>query len=99
MSRAARPKSSAASAGAHGSARHTAPPSHSAAAQRRPRPRAGAAGVTRPHLPPLTRDPPAGARRGAGGLAGRTFTTANGTAFSQTDGKYDEVGLWGQIAF
>lgn len=34
-----------------------------------------------------------------GGLAGRTFTTANGTAFSQTDGKYDEVGLWGQIAF
>lgn len=34
-----------------------------------------------------------------GGLPGKTFATTNGTAFSQTDGKYDEVGIWGQVAF
>lgn len=34
-----------------------------------------------------------------GGLAGKTFATTDGSAFSQTDGKYDEVGIWGQIGF
>jgi hypothetical protein len=34
-----------------------------------------------------------------GGIPGATFATTNGSAFSQTDGKYDEVGIWTQIAF
>jgi hypothetical protein len=34
-----------------------------------------------------------------GGLPGGTFSTTNGTAFSETDGSYDEVGIWGQVAF
>jgi hypothetical protein len=34
-----------------------------------------------------------------GGLAGGTFATTNGGAFSETDGKYDEVGIWTQVAF
>jgi hypothetical protein len=34
-----------------------------------------------------------------GGIPGATFATTNGSAFSQTDGKYDEVGIWTQVAF
>jgi hypothetical protein len=34
-----------------------------------------------------------------GGIPGATFATTNGGAFSQTDGKYDEVGIWTQVAF
>jgi hypothetical protein len=34
-----------------------------------------------------------------GGVTGATFSTTNGKPFSQTDGKYDEVGIWAQVAF
>jgi Phosphate-selective porin O and P len=34
-----------------------------------------------------------------GGPAADSFSTTNGSAFSEADGKYDEVGIWAQVAF
>ena len=34
-----------------------------------------------------------------GGPTGSTFSTANGSAFNEADGKYDEVGIWAQVNF
>lgn len=34
-----------------------------------------------------------------GGPATATFSTTNGKPFSQADGKYDEIGIWAQVAF
>ena len=34
-----------------------------------------------------------------GASATATFATTNGSAFSEIDGKYDEVGIWTQVAF
>ncbi len=34
-----------------------------------------------------------------GGLSTGSFATTNGSAFNEFDGKYDEVGIWGQVAF
>lgn len=34
-----------------------------------------------------------------GGLATASYSTTNGSAFSEADGKYDEVGIWTQVSF
>ena len=34
-----------------------------------------------------------------GGLATSSYSTTNGSAFSEADGKYDEVGIWTQVSF
>src|SRR5487761_107468 len=34
-----------------------------------------------------------------GGPAGASFSTTNGAAISEADGKYDEVGIWTQVSF
>ena len=34
-----------------------------------------------------------------GGLAADSFSTTNGAAFNEADGKYDEVGIWTQVSF
>lgn len=34
-----------------------------------------------------------------GTSAKASFSTTNGAAFSETDGKYDEIGVWAQVAF
>lgn len=34
-----------------------------------------------------------------GGPAGSSFSTTNGSAFNEADGKYDEFGIWTQVSF
>lgn len=34
-----------------------------------------------------------------GGPSGSTYATSNGSGFNEADGKYDEVGIWAQVAF
>lgn len=34
-----------------------------------------------------------------GGPTGSSFSTTNGSGFNEADGKYDEVGIWTQVAF
>jgi len=34
-----------------------------------------------------------------GGPTGSSFSTTNGSGFNEADGKYDEVGIWAQVAF